>query len=750
MLLKSLEGMTRRPRFWLAAAGCCLTLALVVQSFHVQGRLETAARVEGSEAERVDRQLAEQFNSPFVHRAVLVMQGLPSADSPDGKKALSQIAAGIRQEPAVTGAFSYLDWSDQIFLGRGGGTFMLIGLTGSNDQVDAAIPKLRERAESLRHQLQNRYPQVKFELTGEMPLNFDLRKISSDDVHKAENKILPLVLVLLLLTFASFAAALLPLAVGVLATLMTLGAAAFLSRWWHLSILLQNIATMLGLGLGIDYALLMVSRFREALGGGRSAAEASAIAAHHAGRTLLISASTVAIGFAALLLIPVSDVRSIGAAGFLVAGSCVLLANLILPALLGLLGRQVDTGRLAFLQWADPDSCRANNRWRAWTRIVIARPWIALFLAASPLLWLASQTLHLAAGLPRIDWLPQAAESVQGLHSLGSMGRTDIVDSLRVILELPPGSEVNTYAGWNAIRQLGARLAGDKRADRVIALPSLLGRDQGPSFLPLLPAETRKSFLQQDGRATLLEVLPAPGVSTTEQGRWVHELRGADAGELTGVPGATLRIGGIAAYNEDYDSVIRDGLPRVACLVLASTLAALLLGFRAVAVAVKAIALNLLTVGAALGALVLVFQEGHGGRLFGVIGGTGAVFSIVPIVAFAIVFGLSMDYEVFLVARVLEARRNGVSEMDAIVEGVARTGGLITSAAAIMIVVFAAFTFGDVLVIKMLGFTLAVAVLIDATLVRMVVGPALLRLGGDWNWWPWGLGSGDKHQSRSA
>jgi RND superfamily putative drug exporter len=165
---------------------------------------------------------------------------------------------------------------------------------------------------------------------------------------------------------------------------------------------------------------------------------------------------------------------------------------------------------------------------------------------------------------------------------------------------------------------------------------------------------------------------------------------------------------------------------------------------------VKAIALNLLTVGAALGALVLVFQEGHGGRLFGVIGGTGAVFSIVPIVAFAIVFGLSMDYEVFLVARVLEARRNGVSEMDAIVEGVARTGGLITSAAAIMIVVFAAFTFGDVLVIKMLGFTLAVAVLIDATLVRMVVGPALLRLGGDWNWWPWGLGSGDKHQSRSA
>jgi putative drug exporter of the RND superfamily len=750
MPLQGFDGATRRPRFWLAAAGCCLILALVGHSFHVQGRLETAARIEGSEAERVDRQLAEQFGSPFVHRAVLVVQGLPPADSEDGKKTLAEISAALRQEAAVAGTFSYLDWSDPIFLGRGGGTFILIGLTGSNDIVDAAIPKLRGRAAGLRHQFQNRYPQLKFELTGEMPLNFDLRKISSDDVHKAENRILPLVLVLLLLSFASVVAALLPLAVGVLAMLMTLGAAAFLSRWWHLSILLQNIATMLGLGLGIDYALLMVSRYREALAGGHCANEAAVIAARHAGRTLLISASTVAIGFAALLVIPVSDVRSIGAAGFLVAGSCVLLANLILPALLALLGRRVDLGRLAFLQWADPNSSRANNRWRAWTRMVIARPWLALFLAASPLLWLASQALQIAPGLPRIDWLPQAAESVQGLHSLGAMGRTDIVDSVRVILELPPGSEVSTYAGWSAIRQLAARLGGDKRAERVISLPSLLGRDQGPSFLPLLPAETRRNFMQRDGRATLLELLPAPGVSTTEQGRWVQELRGADAGELSGAAGATLRIGGIGAMNADYDSVIRNGLPRVACLVLGSTLLALLLGFRAVAVAVKAIALNLLTVAAALGALVWVFQEGHGGPLFGITAGTGAVFSIVPIVAFAVVFGLSMDYEVFLVARVLEARRNGFSETDAIVEGVAKTGGLITSAAAIMIVVFAAFAFGNVLVIKMLGFTLAVAVLIDATLVRMVVGPALLRLGGDWNWWPWGLAPGAKHQSRSA
>ena len=174
-------------------------------------------------------------------------------------------------------------------------------------------------------------------------------------------------------------------------------------------------------------------------------------------------------------------------------------------------------------------------------------------------------------------------------------------------------------------------------------------------------------------------------------------------------------------------------------LVVGGTLLALLCGFRSVIVALKAIALNLFSVAASFGALVFVFQNGHGSSFLGVPGGAGSVFPLVPIVAFAIVFGLSMDYEVFLVARVLEARRSGLSEMDAIPEGMARTAGLITSAAAIMIVVFAAFTFGSFLVVKMIGFTLAVAVLIDATLVRIVIGPALLRLAGDWNWWPGGL-----------
>jgi RND superfamily putative drug exporter len=319
------------------------------------------------------------------------------------------------------------------------------------------------------------------------------------------------------------------------------------------------------------------------------------------------------------------------------------------------------------------------------------------------------------------------------------MDRVGMVYSLRVILELPADSIAQTDAGWNALDRFSKRLASDPRAEKVTSLTTIAGSNR--SQLTNIPRDTRRAFLSSDGRAALLEVSPATSVTLNDQVKWVREIRKDGAVVLTGVPGATVRIGGIPALTADYQTIVREKFASVLALVVGGTLLALLAGFRSLFAAVKAIALNLLSVAASFGALVLVFQDGHGIRLFGVHEATGSIFPIVPIVAFAIVFGLSMDYEVFLVARVLEARRNGMSELEAIPEGIARTAGLITSAAAIMIVVFAAFTFGDFLVIKMLGFTLAVAVFIDATIVRIVIGPALLRMAGDWNWWPGGLSS---------
>src|SRR6202522_2600941 len=314
-------------RFWLAAVVLVAVLTLLPFSFHAEHHLETATRIEGSEAEIVTQDLATRFRSPFVDRVVLVIQGLPLADSEEGEQALATIVEGLRKEPGVSGVVSHLDFRDPIFLGRGGRTFVLVGLAPTEGAVESLVPKLHERANSLQNQLRGRYPAVKLELTGETPLNFDIRKASADDVQHAETLVIPATLALLLVAFGSLVAALIPLAVGQLAIATTLAITGFLAQRWHLSILVHNLATMLGLGLGIDYALLMVSRFREAISAGHDGPAAAVIAARQAGHTLLISASTVAIGFLALLTVPISEIRSIGIAGFLVAGMCVLLTK---------------------------------------------------------------------------------------------------------------------------------------------------------------------------------------------------------------------------------------------------------------------------------------------------------------------------------------------------------------------------------------------------------------------------------------
>jgi RND superfamily putative drug exporter len=730
--------IVRRP--WVAGAVLVAVLALLPFSFHAERHLETATRVEGSEAETVRQELIGRFHSPFVDQVVLVVQGLPAADSDAGEQALSTIDAGLSEEPGVSAVVSYVDQRDPIFLGKGGGTFVLVGLSSDDGPVEAIVPRLHQRAAALAAQLRGHYPGISLQLTGEIPLNFDIRKASSDQVQRSESLVIPATLLLLLVAFGSLVAAIIPLAVGELAIATTMAITGLLAQRFHLSILVQNLATMLGLGLGIDYALLMVSRFREAIAAGQDGASAANLAARQAGRTLLISASTVAIGFLALLTVPISEIRSIGVAGFLVAGISVLLTNTLVPAVLSWLGCRIDTGCMPFRARLDAGrAAHTGENWRRWGQAIVAHPWLALLLAGAPLLLLAAQARHLDTSVPNGDWLPESAESVQALHALEKMDRAGIVYSMRVILELPGDADSisQTDAEWDALERMSQRLAADPRSYRVVSITTLA--DGNRAALPDLPRETRRSLLSSDGHAALLEVLPATSVSLREQVDWVREIRRTGAAALTGVPGATLAIGGIPALNADYQTIVLNRFVPVMALVVGATLVALLAGFRSLFAAVKAIALNLLSVAASFGALVWVFQDGHGSGLLGVPGGTGSVFPLVPIVAFAIVFGLSMDYEVFLVARVLEARRSGMSEVDAIPEGMARTAGLITSAAAIMIVVFAAFTFGNFLVVKMIGFTLAIAVLIDATVVRIVIGPALLRIAGDWNWWPGGL-----------
>src|SRR5271170_1358954 len=391
-----------RRRFWLAMSGFVIALALMPFSYKVERRLETAAHIKGGESEKVNLELAQRFQSPYAHRLIVVISGIPDPDSAESADALGFLTSSLRSVPGVSGAVSSLDWPDPLFTGNNGGTLIIVGLDQHDKTVEALVPILTAKAEWMEGQLRSQYPYIKLEITGETPLSLDLQKVSADDVKHAEERAMPVILLLLLLAFGSLVAALLPLGVGVLSISMALGAAALLAHYLHLSILVQNLATMLGLGLGIDYALLMVSRFREALAEGYDPGDAADIAAGQAGRTLIISATTVAIGFSALLTVPISELRSIGIAGLLVTAFSVMLCTFILPWVLGLLGHRINAARVRpAKRFTTRESlCAASERWVRWGSIITRRPWISLLVAGVPLLILAFQARRISPGIP--------------------------------------------------------------------------------------------------------------------------------------------------------------------------------------------------------------------------------------------------------------------------------------------------------------------------------------------------------------
>jgi RND superfamily putative drug exporter len=718
---------------WLLAVGALLPVASTIEQ-----RLTVAARVADSESAEVEDVLGTRFGSPFARWVALVLTGVPGPNTPEGRAALERAVHTASGQPHVTRTFSYLDDPDSLFVGAGtGGTFLIAGLDQGVDRPERLLPALREASAALERELRQRYPNAALRWTGEIALNADLREASAVAAASAERRALPLTLAVLLVAFGALAAAILPLVAAAVAVGTTLGVVALLAAWWPLSIVLQNVVSMLGIGLGIDYALLMVSRFRAARARGASVHHAAALCTVRAGPTVLLSAGTVAIGFGALLLLPLDEIRAIAVGGLLVAMMSALVAVTLVPALLAICGSRLELGRLS-----RPQSRQAGSWWTAWARVAVTWPRAVLALGALPVCALAWQATRLDTRLPRGDWLPRDMESARTVRDLQRMERGSIVQTIRIVLELPRDVPVLGHAGWRATSQMSATILRDPDVARVRALPMIApGAIPGPMLASLLPDDVRTTFVSRDGRATLLELVPTNDASPNALVDLVVQLRARGAAELSGVRGARMLVGGIPAFNADYRGALTGRFVTVACVVVVATLLVLGIALRSLVVPLKAVALNLLSVGAAFGAMVLVFGDGAGVRLLGLDAAPGGTFPMIPVLVFCIVFGLSMDYELFLVSRVAEARRAGASESDAIVEGVAHTGGVITSAAAIMIVVFGAFMLGDVLLIQMLGFALAVAVLIDATIVRMAIGPALLRLAGRWNWWPGPLSS---------
>jgi RND superfamily putative drug exporter len=711
----------------------CLLAALPFAN-EVNEKLDATARLGGSESAGVTKALRERFRSPFAELALLRVAAAPSPLTSQGRAMLGQVTEALHATRGVAGVLSYLESEDTTFIGKDGSSIIIVGLNAEEGSSDGLIPGLRAATEALRLQIREQYPGIAFRWTGEAAVNADIRRESGEETRRAELRVFPLTLMLLLIAFRSIVSAVLPVLCGALTMLIALGLAVVVNRFWPMSVILASVVSMVGLGLSIDYALLIISRYREALDKGLSRKAAIVQAGERGGRTVIVSGTAVAIGFAAMLLVRVNEVRSIGVGGLLVTTVSVLVATTLLPLVLAWIGPWIDAGRIGRVRQQD-----SAFHWRRWASWVGRHPLLVLVLAGLPLVLLAAQAIRLRTDLPRGAWLPANVESVRVLNELEFIGHSNFGQTIRIIVDLPAGLTLKGESGWRAVSRLVTAYAKDPRVEHVWAVTTLSGAEfgaRGPEILPMLPEPVRRSLVSVDGQAALVELLPREALAPADVTDFVREIRATNTQTLTNLPGTRLQVGGVPAFNADYEDAIAHTALRVVLSVVCATLLVLALAFRSALIPLKAVALNLLSVTAAIGAAVLVFQDGYGSSLVGLAHPLKGGFPILPVLVFCAVFGLSMDYEVFLVARVADAHRAGLADGAALAEGLASTGRVITLAAAIMVAIFGGFVLGDFVLIKILGFALGVAVLLDATLVRLALGPALICLAGRFNWWP--------------
>ena len=533
-------------------------------------------------------------------------------------------------------------------------------------------------------------PGLQLEVTGPPAVFKDIQTATAGDLRRAETVGIPAALLVLVLAFGTAVAAGVPLAVGGVAVVSTLGLLYLVAERFALSIFVLNMATMLGLGVGVDYALLAVSRFREQLAGGMDVGDAVEATVATAGRAIAFSGLAVLIGLSGLWVFGLRVLSSMAAGGSLVVAVSALAALTLLPAVLGMLGRRVE--RYPVL----PRRLRRDDPQAAWARLaaaVMARPWRFIVAALLVVGVLAAPAIHASLNVPRADVLPTSFESRRGQEVIDAQFNQALLEP--IVLAVPRGQDVAALVA---------------RARRVPGVAAVAGvqRGRGGTAVSLVGAPNPSSSAARD-LVRRLRALPGHGSRF-----WVT---GETAGEL------------------DFLAQIEARTPWAVGLIFAATYVVLLIAFGSVLLPLKAILMNSLSIAGALGVLVWVFQDGHLGvqRL-------GYIESTMPVVIFCALFGVSMDYEVFMLSRIAEAYRAGASNRDAVAIGLVTTGRIITSAAAILVVIGLSFTTADVIIVKELGLGLAIAIGLDATLVRSLLVPATMRVLGDWTWWPRGRG----------
>jgi RND superfamily putative drug exporter len=620
--------------------------------------------------------------------------------------------------------------------GDGRSSFILVGAKVGPGDDSRLLKRVRELIKPVQHR--HGGDGLEIQATGATAFRDDIIERNATDSAKAEGYVLLPAMALLLYVFASPVAAALPVLFGVIASLTAMAGATLLSTLVPLNSYVQTTVSMLGLALGIDYALFVVSRYRSERRLGESPEQAMETTMGTAGWTVTSSGLVVIVALGALIPSGVTELSSVGLGGALVVSAAVALAITLLPALLHLTGRWLDwphglSGRIL--------ARRERTTWGKWASAVTKRRWLAAGLALLVLGGLSAQATRFKVGFPNGHWFPSDLEAARGASIMLGMQRSGLTFPVLLVAQTKDGSSILAPEGVGELVALSQRLRQDKRVAEVFSPVDLQPGMTLADYLTLYNVPElafssqpmiQEMFVSRDQQSAFLQVIIQDDVSFSETMAVVADLRqhfGPDSPYR-------LLVGGSAALNLDLNQLQAAYAPWALGFVFLATALILFVSFRSVLIPLKAIVMNLLAVGASTGLIVLVFQEGYGAQWVGLQGPLGSEPIIMPMLVFCLTFGLSMDYEIFMLSRIREARAISGNDEKAIVQGLESTGGLVTAAAAIMVLVFGAFVFVEMALVKMLGFGLAVAIALDATLVRGILAPAALAIAGKWNWWP--------------
>ena len=568
-------------------------------------------------------------------------------------------------------------------------------------------------------------------VTGQVPLNEAFNTTLEQDLQRAEYVALPITLLLLVLIFGSIVAALLPVGVGVLAIVGGVGGTLFLGRFTDVSQYAINIVTLIGLGVAIDYSLFVVNRFRDELAAGASREGAIATAISTAGRSITFSGITVAVGLSAMLFFQGTFLASMGAAGAIVVAIAVFYGLTFLPALLAVMGPNVDRLRLPFLGARKP---AGTGAWHSLAMWVMKRPWVVLIPALAILLLAGTPFLQLRLANGDVDQLPPRNQARQGYDTLikDFPGRDQtIIEAVAYYPNDSPFTTDHIGAMYDLSQRLAA-LPNVLRVDSIFNVDASLSRADYQSLYTgptaQLPSKVQQALVTSSGKHLVLLGVVSNKQYTSDEARTI--VRAVRAEHLP--DGQVLATNG-TAFDLDIVNYILQRTPIAVGSVILITYVVLFLLTGSVVLPLKAVLTNLFSISASFGAMVWIFQQGHLSQLLGFT--PQSIDPSIPVILFSIVFGMSMDYEVFLISRIQEEYKRSGENQTGVAMGLEKTGRLITGAAAIMCAVFLAFGLADVVIIKAIGVGLAIAIAVDATLVRMLIVPSVMRILGRANWW---------------